>query len=53
MSLMGIDVGTSGCKVLVISMEGKILCESQASYIVHSKVKGQYELESNGSMGKS
>jgi xylulokinase len=44
MSLMGIDVGTSGCKALVMSTDGRILTRSEASYTIHSRENGIYEL---------
>lgn len=45
MSLMGIDIGTSGCKVLVVSLDGRIIAQAGASYTVHENGEDRYELD--------
>jgi len=46
MSLMGIDVGTTGCKVLVISAEGRVLAQASREYDVIRPQPGWAELDS-------
>jgi len=48
MSLMGIDVGTSGCKAVIFSPEGKILCSAYREYSFLSPEAGWGQLESRG-----
>lgn len=45
MSLMGLDIGTSGCKALVMSEDGKIITQEGESYTVNSLRPGCYELD--------
>ena len=45
MSLMGIDIGTSSCKVLIISDCGNILAQSGAAYTIHTPRRGFFELD--------
>jgi xylulokinase len=45
MSLMGIDVGTSGCKVIAISQHGEILAQAGESYTLKSPERGMFELD--------
>ncbi len=45
MSLLGIDVGTTGCKAVVFSEEGKALCSAYAEYDFESPAPGQAELD--------
>ncbi|PKL29085.1 MAG: hypothetical protein CVV46_02800 [Spirochaetae bacterium HGW-Spirochaetae-2] len=45
MSIMGLDIGTSGCKVLAVSEEGKILARAGAEYPVDSPDQGRFELD--------
>ena len=46
MSLLGIDVGTTGCKVIVISQEGAILAQASREYDVIRPQPGWAELDS-------
>ena len=43
MYLMGIDVGTSGVKVIVISEKGKLVSEQTSSYPIHSPFPSWFE----------
>ena len=45
MSLMGIDIGTSGCKVVVIGADGNVLCKASAGYSLVSEQPGFYALD--------
>jgi xylulokinase len=47
MSLLGIDVGTTGCKSVVFSIEGKILASSYREYDIITPSYGIAELESS------
>lgn len=47
MSLMGIDVGTTGCKAVAFNQEGKILCSAYREYPLHSPQPGWAELDGN------
>ena len=46
MSLLGLDVGTSGCKSTVFSTSGEILSHSYQEYNV-SRVDGEHEIDAN------
>ncbi|MCB0068478.1 MAG: hypothetical protein KDD77_15050 [Caldilineaceae bacterium] len=46
MSLLGIDVGTTGCKVLAISSEGQIITLQQCEYNLQRPQTGWAELDS-------
>ena len=46
MSLMGIDVGTTGCKAVVFSHKGKILSSAYREYQYLSPEPGWGQLES-------
>lgn len=46
MSLLGIDVGTTGCKAIVLSEEGKLLAIAQREYDVVRPRPGWAELDS-------
>lgn len=46
MSLLGIDVGTTGCKVMVISADGKVLSFTHREYDVLHPQLGWAELDS-------
>lgn len=43
MSLLGFDIGTTGVKGVLISDNGNILYETNASYTVSSPKTGWYE----------
>lgn len=43
MYLMGIDVGTSGVKVIILSEEGKLLSDETSSYPISSPSPGWFE----------
>jgi len=45
MSLMGIDVGTSGCKVVAFTEDGAVLAQAGEEYPLHSPQPGWYELD--------
>ena len=47
MSLMGIDVGTTGCKAVAFDLEGKILSSAYREYPLHSPQPGWAELDGN------
>ncbi len=44
MSLMGIDVGTSGCKVVALSLDGRVLHTEHGEYPIISAGPEMYEL---------
>ena len=46
MSLMGIDIGSSRCKVAVYAENGTLITSSEASYDVKRGEKGRFELDS-------
>jgi len=46
MSLMGIDVGTTGCKVIALALDGTILAAAQREYNVVRPQPGWAELDS-------
>lgn len=46
MSLMGIDIGTTGCKVVVYSEEGKVLSSAYAEYDIKHPYPKSAELDS-------
>ncbi len=46
MSLLGIDVGTTGCKAAVFSEEGDLISSAYAEYDFDSPAPGQAELDS-------
>jgi xylulokinase len=52
MSLLGIDVGTSGCKATALSAEGKILATAYREYDVLRPRPGRAELDSREVWGK-
>jgi xylulokinase len=52
MSLMGIDVGTSGCKVVIFSRDGKILSSVYREYAFVSPQPGWSQLDSLVVWGK-
>ena len=45
MSLMGIDVGTTGCKVVAFDHSGQVLAEAGSEYPLLSPQPGWFELE--------
>ena len=45
MSLLGLDVGTTGCKVGVFSNEGRLLALASAEYDLRSPQAGWAELD--------
>ncbi|MBI1929379.1 hypothetical protein HYR99_34685, partial [Candidatus Poribacteria bacterium] len=47
MSLLGIDVGTTGCKVIAFSTEGKIIAQAYGEYPLIHPQPGWSELDSN------
>ncbi|RJP19021.1 MAG: hypothetical protein C4527_27810 [Candidatus Omnitrophota bacterium] len=47
MSLLGIDVGTTGCKAVAFNKEGKILSSDYREYPLHSPQPGWAELDGN------
>ena len=47
MSLMGVDVGTSGCKIAVFSEQGSILAQAYREYNIITPRPGWCELDSN------
>ena len=47
-SLLGIDVGTTGCKAVVFSEAGAALCSAYAEYDFASPAPGEAELDSPG-----
>ena len=47
MSLMGIDVGTTGCKVVAFDLAGAVLAQAGREYPLISPNPGWYELDPN------
>jgi xylulokinase len=47
MSLLGIDIGTSGCKAVVFSIHGKQLARSYRDYKITTPQEGYAELDSH------
>ncbi len=47
MSLMGIDVGTTGCKVVAFAETGAVLAQASREYPLLSPQPGWYELDPN------
>jgi xylulokinase len=47
MSLLGIDIGTTGCKAVAFDEEGKILASAYREYPLHFPRPGWIELDSN------
>jgi len=45
MSLLGIDVGTTGCKAVAFTPEGRVLASAYAEYPLHSPRPGWQELD--------
>ena len=43
MYLMGIDVGTSGVKVIILSEEGKLIADQSSSYPISSPFPSWFE----------
>ncbi len=52
MSLLGIDVGTSGCKAAVFSLEGELLAGAYEEYAFQAPQPGQAVLDSRRVWGK-
>lgn len=52
MSLMGIDVGTTGCKVIALALDGAILAAAQREYNVVRPQPGWAELDSRQVWGQ-
>ena len=46
MSLLGIDVGTTGCKVMAISTDGRVIALQQCEYDIQRPQPGWTELDS-------
>ncbi|MCL4247219.1 MAG: hypothetical protein KJ065_03590 [Anaerolineae bacterium] len=46
MSLLGIDVGTTGCKVMAISIDGRVIALQQCEYDLQRAQPGWAELDS-------
>ena len=46
MSLLGLDIGTTGCKATVLSSEGKVLGQAYQEYHLSSPEKGWLEMDS-------
>jgi len=46
MSLMGVDVGTTGVKAVVFSLDGSVLSSAYREYPLYSPAEGQMELDS-------
>ncbi len=47
MSLLGIDVGTTGCKAVAFNEEGEIIASAYREYPLHSPQPGWAELDGN------
>ncbi|RKY02477.1 hypothetical protein DRP77_07885, partial [Candidatus Poribacteria bacterium] len=47
MSLMGIDLGTTGCKVIAFDLEGRIIAHAYREYPLIHRRPGWSELDSN------
>lgn len=47
MALIGLDVGTSGCKCAVFDQEGKVTSYAYQEYMAHNPGPGFYELDPN------
>jgi xylulokinase len=47
MSLMGVDLGTTGCKAVVFDEEGRVLASAYREYPLHFPKTGWIELDSN------
>ena len=45
MSLIGLDVGTTGCKAIVVNLEGKVLGEAYREYPLTYPQPGWAELD--------
>jgi len=45
MSLVGLDVGTTGCKAIVVDLGGRIIAQSYREYPLHSPRPGWHELD--------
>ncbi len=48
MSLMGIDVGTTGCKAIAFSLDGRVLARAYREYPLLNPASGCYELDPEG-----
>jgi len=46
MSLMGVDIGSSGCKVAVYSVDGMLISTESTTYSVTVPRPGEFELDS-------
>ena len=53
MSLLGVDLGTTGCKAVVFDDEGKILASAYREYPLHFPQTGWIELDSNRVMASA
>ena len=53
MSLLGIDLGTTGCKAVAFSEDGKILAAAYREYPLHFPKTGWIELDSNRVMASA
>lgn len=47
MCLIGIDVGTSGCKATIIDLEGNVKGQAYKEYSIISLLQGWHEIDSN------
>jgi xylulokinase len=45
MSLLGLDIGTTGCKAVIFSEEGKIISKAYQEYALYIPAEGQCELD--------
>jgi xylulokinase len=45
MSLMGIDIGTTGCKVVIYAQDGKVLSHAYTEYDIEYSASGSAELD--------
>src|SRR6185436_8819627 len=53
MSLLGIDLGTTGCKAVAFDEGGRILASSYREYPLHFPKTGWIELDSNRVMSSA
>ncbi len=47
MSLLGIDVGTTACKVVAFDLDGQSFASAAREYPLHSPAPGHFELDAN------
>jgi xylulokinase len=52
MSLLGIDVGTTGCKAAIFSLDGQLLAAAYEEYDIHHHRPGWAELDTQEVWGK-